>query len=385
MGRHQAFAVALAEYGWNAHLISASTSRPTGSSGRLTRADGVDCRWLPTPKYKGNGPGRVVNMASYTALSAMQGIRHSGLPRPDLVWGSTVHPGAPLAAAMVAKRFSVPFVYEVRDLWPETFIAMGRQSRSSLASKSLFGLERQLGLRSDLLLSPLGGIGRYFNERYGVPETKFACYPNGIQAERIAAEGVLDPSPSETTTFTFTGSMGNVNGMNILIDAFSNHAKEYGSSLLRLVGDGPKRGELESIVRQRGLEERVEFTGWVEFEKVPEYLAATDWTVAVIDDLPDVFRYGVSYVKLPEYLAAGRPMLLGANISDDLVELSGGGISVHPDPSRLARGFTEAAKSSAATRLAMASAGRAYASEYLTYESMAPDLADRLNSVSASG
>ncbi len=188
-------------------------------------------------------------------------------------------------------------------------------------------------------MSPLDGVGRYFDERYGISQSKFLCVPNGIGADRIVSDDhVPSYQGSGQTAFTFAGSMGNVNGLDLLIDAFTDHASSYEDSVLNMVGDGPKRGEIERLVRDRGLESRILFKGWVPFEQVPAELAASDWTVGVIDDLPDVFRYGVSYVKVPEYMAAGRPVLLAANTSNDLTQLSGGGVSVAPTRAALAGG-----------------------------------------------
>ena len=380
MGRHQALAAALTHHGWNTCILAASTSRPPDIHATSTELDGVSCRWVRSSGYSGNGAGRFANMFTYTANSTALVVARNGLPRPDVVWGSTVHPGAPVAGLAVARRFKTPFIYEVRDLWPETFVAMGRLKRRSPVARVLYGVESHLAARADLILSPLGGVGTYFSERYGIDESKFQCIPNGIQAARIVtSQSVKTHSRRPKTTFTFAGSMGHVNGLDLLLDAFTDHAHGYEDSILNMVGDGPKRGELERLVRTRGLEDRVRFKGWVPFEQVPAQIAASDWTVAVVDDLPDVFRYGISYVKMPEYMAAGRPLLLAANTSDDLVRLSGGGISVLPNKEALAKAFTTAALSTAEERQAMAMKGRDYVLTNLTYEALAEELMQSLD------
>lgn len=379
MGRHQALAAAIESHGWRTVLLSASTSRPAEVAGRVTELDGVRCEWIGTPDYGGNGIGRVANMAAFTVRAMSKAVAKGGLPRPDVVWGSTVHPGAPLAALTVARRFKIPYIYEVRDLWPETFVAMGRLRRTSLIARGLYSFEHQTAKRADLLVSPLDGIGEYFSERYGIPESRFACIPNGIQEGRIVSQGSVDGYVAGArTVFTFAGAMGNVNGLDVLIDAFTDHAATYEKSTLQLIGDGPKRAEVEQLVNQRGLADRVIFRGWVPFEQIPDELAVSDWSVAVIDDLPEVFRYGVSYIKIPEYMAAGRPILLAANTSRDLVKQSGGGISVKPTRDALAQAFTAAALTSTDARREMASRGRAYVTEELTYELLGAALAAKL-------
>ena len=87
-----------------------------------------------------------------------------GLPRPDVVVGSSLHPLAAWAGARLAVRHRVPFVYEFRDLWPHTLIAMGRISENGPAARGLRGLERHLGRRAARTFSPLPGGERHVRE-----------------------------------------------------------------------------------------------------------------------------------------------------------------------------------------------------------------------------
>ena len=382
MGRHQALAEALRAHGWQTFIFSASTSRQEHVGGKITELDGVHCRWLGTPSYDGNGVGRIANMAAFTVSAMARAVAIGDVPRPDAVWGSTVHPGAPLAALQVWRRFKVPFIYEVRDLWPETFVAMGRLTRNSPIARALYLTEHQTAKRADLILSPLDGIGKYFEERYAIPQARFKCIPNGIQASRVVSrENIAKHEEGEKTIFSFAGAMGNVNGLDLLLDAFTDHARMSENTVLKLIGDGPKREEIQQLTVTRGLTDRVVFTGWVPFEEIPSALASSDWNVAVIDDLPQVFRYGVSYIKIPEYMAAGRPILLAANTGDDLIKQSGGGLSVLPNRAALAQAFTDAASTPRAERQTMAVNGRDLVLRQLTYDSLAADLAVSLGRI----
>lgn len=56
-------------------------------------------------------------------------LRAAKLPRPDVVIGSSVHPFAAVAGALLARRYKVPFIFEVRDLWPQTLVDMGSLAR----------------------------------------------------------------------------------------------------------------------------------------------------------------------------------------------------------------------------------------------------------------
>ncbi len=121
--RHLQLARRLPEFGWDASIVAASTdlygrTRPACAGGeRRSRRSGVEFVWLDVPEYHGNGIGRTINMFAYLVRSLSPTALRL-LPRPDLIIGSSVHPFAGLAGAVLARRYGVPFIFEVRDLWP---------------------------------------------------------------------------------------------------------------------------------------------------------------------------------------------------------------------------------------------------------------------------
>ena len=54
--------------------------------------------------------------------------------KPQAIVGSSVHPFAAWAAAIISKRYNVPFIFEVRDLWPKTLIELGFINRDKYSS-----------------------------------------------------------------------------------------------------------------------------------------------------------------------------------------------------------------------------------------------------------
>jgi glycosyltransferase involved in cell wall biosynthesis len=74
-----------------------------------------------------------------------------------------------------------------------------------------------------------------------------------------------------------------------------------------------------------------------------------------------VYRYGISFNKLFEYMAAERPVIFATTTAFDPVEASGAGITIEPDdPDRLADAFLQMASTSSEERAVMGAAGRAY-------------------------
>ena len=130
--RHYDLARHLRDLGWNTWIVAASVELNTQKQrlekhehARSETIGGVNFRWLKTPGYQGNGIGRMVNMLAFS-WQVLVGKSTADLDRPNLVIGSTVHPLAAASGALLARRHRVPFIFEVRDIWPETLIALGR-------------------------------------------------------------------------------------------------------------------------------------------------------------------------------------------------------------------------------------------------------------------
>jgi hypothetical protein len=120
--RHYYLSKRLREYGWQACVIAAGMEHSTGCElmdgnewRKLEIYDQIPFIWLRVPSYSDNGPRRILNMLCYS-LEALIPLFTKGLPRPDVIVGSQVHPFAALSGALLAERFKVTFVFEVRDL-----------------------------------------------------------------------------------------------------------------------------------------------------------------------------------------------------------------------------------------------------------------------------
>ena len=107
-----------------------------------------------------------------------------GLEDPDVVIGSSVHPLAGVAACRLARRHGVPFVFEVRDLWPESLIAFGRISRHGLPAILLRSLEKGLYRRAASIISVLPKASDYIAGK-GVATDKVVWIPNGVDLRRF--------------------------------------------------------------------------------------------------------------------------------------------------------------------------------------------------------
>lgn len=411
--RHQLLAEHLGAHGWHAVVIAAGTDHPTGRShlgrGRLRErlaGNGYEFCWLRGVDHRGTGRRRTIrrlaDIGAFTFLLLAPGVLR-GLSRPDLVVGSSFHPLAAWAASVLAGRFRVPFVFEPRDLWPESAIGLAGLSERHPLVRGLRVLERRTVARAVHLISPLDGVGRYYAARG--QERPFTWVPNGVHpdverdpamaahvAERTdsTATGATSTSDAAPFTIVYIGSMGPANALETLLDAFAiadrRSRADGGRPLrLRMVGDGTDVRALRERVSRLPSAPDVIWDGRVPQDQGRRIGRQADCLAVTMHDLP-LYRHGVSMNKQYEYMLAGRPLLVAAPVPLAPVEAAHCGLQVAADdPAALADAVLELAAMSAVERDAMGARGRAYVLQHHDYRALAGRYATALDAATAAG
>lgn len=395
-GRHEQFARHLPDHGWRAVVVAASTDHPSGRQtlGRWRlRERWVGPRheflWLRGVSYSTSSVRRVLDIVSFTVLLLLPGALR-GVPRPDLVVGGSVHPLAAWAASLLARRRGVPFVYEPRDLWPETLVQFGALSRRSPVTHVLSALERCCVARAAHVVSPLEGAGRYFAERGLV--APFTWVPNGVSRDLADDETTASTVPSRsalssdaTFEITYLGSMGRSNSLAPVVDAFDRAAGREGGEhlVLRLVGTGPDRPGLERRAAAARHGDRIVFEGPVSQARARAMGRGADCLVANLRPL-DLYRHGTSLNKYFEYLLLAKPVVLGASVPHDPVTESGAGLRVPGDDvEALADAISTVAAMSPRERRETGARGRRHVLSRYEHAVLAPRLAAALDTALA--
>lgn len=363
--RHYSLARHLLDHNWSSTVIAASVELNTGQQRlaigekkRISDFDGVPFLWVRTPQYEGNGIGRIMNMLVYSFRVLLPAITKN-LHRPDLIVGSSVHPFAAWSGAMLARRFKVPFVFEVRDLWPQTLIDLGRLTPTGTTTRLLQWLEKWLYRRADRIVVLLPNASDYIVP-LGINADKIVWIPNGVELN-----GYPDsPLPTESKIFTlmYFGAHGQANGLDCILKAmaFLKKMPDMDHVRLRLIGDGPLKIELQQLAATLGLD-NVQFEAPVPKRQIPSLAAEADAFVIAVMDLPKLYRFGISMNKLFDYFAAARPILIASGAVNNPVNEASAGITVPPeDAVALANAIASLVKLPVKQRAAMGSAGRDY-------------------------
>ncbi len=374
--RHFDLARRLAARGRDVTIFAAGLNHQTGREERLARGrlyriqsfEGVRFVWLRTFPYRGNNWRRQLNMLSFVAVFLVVQARFGA---PATIIGSTVHPFAAAAAWLVARLRRVRFVFEIRDLWPQTLVDLGALRPGSPGERSLRWLEAFLVTHAQVVITLLPGVADYLREHH-LRADHLLYLPNGVdlrafdEAARAGHEGdphlrqalgEIDQMRAEgRLVLGYVGSFGRVNRVDVIVQAaLLAEARDPGRIGLLLVGDGPERAGLESLVRPQG---PVSFAPPVAKRAVPAILAGLDAAVVHATATP-IYRYGISFNKLFEAMAAGHPVVFACASAYDPVALDGAGISVGPDdPELLAAALLRLADAGPAARAEMGAAGR---------------------------
>jgi glycosyltransferase involved in cell wall biosynthesis len=364
--RHFELGRELVKRGWRVtifasdlHLHARKYTRRVDQSDRRTKfetADGVEMRWLWAAPYKHNDLRRVWNWLTFYRSVIREAKSLPG--SPDVVIGSSPQIFAAAAARTFARRAGVPFVFEVRDLWPESLVAAG--GRRGIAYQLLARVSNGLYREADRILVLAHGTRDYLVKR-GVPERKIVHVPNGVDVEAMLPVAGTSDTQAErreaSLTLIYAGAHGPANGLERVLDA----AEIIGAtSNVRfvLVGDGPAKAALKEDAARRGLT-HVEFRDPVSKHELLTLLNAADAGLMILRDAP-LFSFGVSPNKLFDYLATGLPVV--CNVPGEVAHMlsqSGAGIQARDTSgSALSEAIRVLVKLSLAERRRMGEAGR---------------------------
>ncbi|MDP3816908.1 glycosyltransferase family 4 protein [Pseudomonas sp.] len=270
----------------------------------------------------------------------------------DLVFATTTPLTAGIPGIFARWLRGKPFVFEVRDLWPELPKAMG-VIRNPLVLGALSMLEWASYRSAHRLIGLSPGIVEGIAHR-GVPQERIALVPNGCDLGIFAGE-VQPWRPEQVKAgdllAVFAGTHGVANGLDAALDAAAELKRRGRDDIkLLLIGQGKLKPALQARAQREALE-GVVFHDPVNKAHLAGLMAGTDVGLQVLANVP-AFYFGTSPNKFFDYIAAGLPVLnnypgwLAGMIRDNQC-----GFSVEPEsPHAFADALERAANDRAAVK-----------------------------------
>jgi len=338
--RLHTFAAGLAERGHDVEVVCEIPNHPQGVvregyGGRLVdrrRLDGfrVNYVWVRASVEKARR-SRLLFYGSYAAAAMFVG---AALKRPDVVFASSPPLPVAAAAAAVAARHRVPWVMDVRDMWPAAAVALGELAPGR-ALHAAEALERRLYRSAAAITAVTPAFVRAIEATAGDRLVKLL--PNGttqfwLDAARLdVAKGDVG-LPPDRFVWTFAGNIGKAQGLDAAIEAAKLLGPEF---QLFLLGDGPARPALEEQARNAP-PGSVAFHDQVPPERAAQFLRASD--ALLVSLAPDPALEAFIPSKLYDFCAVARPVVLAAaGEAARVADAEGAALTVRPaDPDSLA-------------------------------------------------
>ena len=380
-GRHHYLARELAAAGHQVRLISAGwhhllrDGEASEVAPPVERVDGYDFVRIPTPRYAhAHDKRRVLNWLLFAWRLAWL---HRRLPeRPDVIMCSSPPLFAFLGAARLARRLGARLVFEVRDIWPLTLVAVGQYSPRHPMIRLMQWIEDRAYRQADRVVSNLPGAVDHMVSR-GMDRRKFSWIPNGFSKSDVVVPAPLpasltDQLPGDRFVVGYAGTHGLANALdNLLAAAELLHERKDISFVL--VGHGREKDELEAAAAARGLE-NVQF-----IETIPKVMVQSmleEFDVCYIGWLKSpLYEYGISANKLFDYLYSGRPIVHAYSGAYDPVEVYGAGVTVPAeDPASLAAAILQLRNLPEEQRRRMGENGQRAAIQHHEYGTLALQL-----------
>ncbi|HRI07824.1 MAG TPA: glycosyltransferase family 4 protein [Nannocystaceae bacterium] len=299
--------------------------------------DGIEVVRVPT--YLAANKGTLRRTANFVSYMAVAVARSLALARPDVIVATSPQFFCGWAGVLCKWLRRRPLVLEIRDLWPESIVAVGAMKEGALL-RGLERLERWMYAAADHVVT----VGEGYAERLaakGVAARGLTIVTNGIDRE-IFQPRAPDPALLERHGLAgrfvcaYVGTVGMGCGLGVLVPAAEAlRARGRRDVGFLVVGDGAVRAEVAAEVAARGLGEWVVFAGRQPKEAIPGYLASAGCCLVHLQRT-ELFTT-VLPSKVFEAMAMARPVVMGVEgEAARLVERSGSGICVTPeDPAAL--------------------------------------------------
>jgi glycosyltransferase involved in cell wall biosynthesis len=389
--RSYEFARRFVQRGHRVSMITAAPGRlpeeglslPAGRDWAVVDVEGIDV----VPIHAGysnsqaaTGMGGVARMRAFLEFANLAADVGRQLPAPDVVFATSTPLTIGLPGRALARRWDVPFVFEIRDVWPQALINVGALT-NPLAIWWLRRMERKLYAAAThiVALSPGMKAGVMAG---GVAADRITVIPNSSDLDLFHPE--VDGSSQRARlglgddfAAVYFGAMGHANGLEYAVEA-ATVLRQRGVRGIKLVlhGDGGRRAALEQLVAQRQLDNVVFSNPVPDKAEVARIVAACQAGLTIYAHTDTEQSWSPN--KMFDALAAGKPVLVNVGgWLGDTIEKNQAGCFVDPyDPSKLADALIQLATDPALCRKLGENARR-----LATREFSRDALADRLEGV----
>lgn len=287
--------------------------------------------WV-SDSYNKNFLGRLFGYLSFMFSSLMVGLFKTGKYDIILVSSPPIFNGITALILSFFKR--IPYLFEIRDMWPESAVVTG-VLKNKILIKMSYWLEHVLYKKAILI----NGVIPTFKEKLvnkGIDGNKFIFIPNGadVKISELVMQNFNEQKFKKENDLenkfilTYVGAHGVANHLIQLIEA-AELLKGYKDILFLLIGDGMQKKWLKQEVQSRELS-NVRFIDPIPKQELFKYILASDMGISALKKL-DLFK-AVYSNKTFDYMSCKKPIMMCIDgLSRDLVTDAKCGVYVEPE------------------------------------------------------
>jgi glycosyltransferase involved in cell wall biosynthesis len=273
--------------------------------------------------------GRVIGFISFSFTCPL-GLAY--VHKPDVILASSPPIFPIFSALLIARLCRIPFVLEVRDLWPESVIQMGILKNRQLINIMAW-MERVLYTHSSKIIALTAGIRDDITSR-GWPQEKITLVTCGVETEMLYPD-MRSATPiralhnwKDHNVVLYFGAIGEANNLSVLVRT-AVRLRSRQDIVIAIIGDGMESDKIAKQIKEQGL------TNIFLLPPVPKqcaraYINAADLCVVTLRDLP-LFT-GAIPTKLIDYMACAKTVLCGVRgEAARILESAEAGVTFEPD------------------------------------------------------
>lgn len=287
----------------------------------------------------------------------------------------------PFSASLVKKLSKRPVVLDLHDPWS------GHPFSRSPIRLLQTGIMRYAINNADIIVTAHRALITLVKT---VNKTKpVTLLPNGVDTQifrprpcSLALMKMLNLGPQDTI-IVFSGHITEEKGLDLLAYAAKIVTKQHKNIKFLVIGDGPIKNEMETLVENINLQSFFRFTGFLDVETLAEYLSLADICVAPYKLMP---HYKIMQIETPmkvvQYMSMGKPVIMSRVSDENVVSWSGGGMLIDPgDPEKLAEAIVNLIEDEGSRKM-MGKKGREYVKRNLRWSLIAEKLIEIYQSLS---
>jgi glycosyltransferase involved in cell wall biosynthesis len=324
---------------------------------------------------------RILNFFSFSLSSLILGSLLTR--RPDVVIGTSPQFFCAVSAYLLSIVKRVPFVFEVRDIWPQSAVELG-VLKNPLIIRVLEAIELHLYRRAQLIVIVAQSTMPYLIGK-GIPSEKIKCVPNGIDAGYLAgylmdngaAPALIRENLRDSFIVSYIGTHGMSHALEVVLRAARRLQSEPALHFL-FVGEGAEKEKLKRLAAELNLT-NVTFIDEQPREALMAYYRASDVSIVPLKRLP-VFKK-VLPSKLFELMGAGCPIICSVEgEAAELVTRAEAGLCIEPENSEALIDAISRLRADSALRRRMGLNGRRFAETHYLRSTLAEDYLNSLSS-----